>query len=88
VGRTARAETDTGTNLGFEARLWQTADDLRNNMDAAEYKYVILGRSSATRGMLFYRLLEQAVSTKPITYENFVAVSRPKRTKPVPPTSS
>ena len=30
-------------NLGFEAKLWLTADKLRNNMDAAEYKHVVLG---------------------------------------------
>ncbi len=30
-------------NQGFEAKLWQTADALRNNMDAAEYKHVVLG---------------------------------------------
>ncbi len=29
--------------LGFEQKLWQTADKLRNNMDAAEYKHVVLG---------------------------------------------
>src|SRR4030043_1431023 len=33
----------TAANLGFEAKLWQTADALRNNMDAAEYKHVVLG---------------------------------------------
>jgi type I restriction enzyme M protein len=30
-------------NIGFEAKLWVTADKLRNNMDAAEYKHVVLG---------------------------------------------
>lgn len=25
-----------GANLGFEEKLWQTADKLRNNMDAAD----------------------------------------------------
>ena len=30
-------------NIGFEAKLWLTADKLRNNMDAAEYKHVVLG---------------------------------------------
>src|SRR5687767_13369356 len=30
-------------NLGFEAKLWLTADKLRNNMDAGEYKHVVLG---------------------------------------------
>jgi type I restriction enzyme M protein len=29
--------------LGFEAKLWKAADKLRNNMDAAEYKHVVLG---------------------------------------------
>jgi type I restriction enzyme M protein len=43
VARTARAKNDTGANLGFEAKLWQAADALRNNMDAAEYKHVVLG---------------------------------------------
>ena len=33
----------TGANIGFEAKLWQAADKLRNNMDAAEYKHVVLG---------------------------------------------
>ena len=32
-----------GANLGFEKKLWQAADKLRNNMDAAEYKHIVLG---------------------------------------------
>src|SRR5450759_1641519 len=32
-----------GANLGFEASLWAAADALRSNMDAAEYKHVVLG---------------------------------------------
>lgn len=34
---------NNGANLGFEQKLWQAADKLRNNMDAAEYKHVVLG---------------------------------------------
>lgn len=30
-------------NLGFESELWKAADALRSNMDAAEYKHVVLG---------------------------------------------
>ena len=34
---------DSAANIGFEAKLWLAADKLRNNMDAAEYKHVVLG---------------------------------------------
>ncbi len=34
---------ETGATLGFEATLFQAADKLRNNLDAAEYKHVVLG---------------------------------------------
>ena len=37
------SENTSTANLGFEAKLWLTADKLRNNMDAAEYKHVVLG---------------------------------------------
>jgi len=30
-------------NLGFEQQIWAAADILRGNMDAAEYKHVVLG---------------------------------------------
>lgn len=33
----------TGSNLGFEERLWTAADKLRGTMDASEYKHVVLG---------------------------------------------
>ncbi len=32
-----------GAILGFENKLWEAADKLRSNMDAAEYKHVVLG---------------------------------------------
>ena len=32
-----------GGDLGFEDKLWKTADELRGSMDAAEYKHVVLG---------------------------------------------
>ena len=37
------AKGSNGANLGFEAKLWTAADKMRNNMDAAEYKHVVLG---------------------------------------------
>lgn len=36
-------QNNGGANLGFERELWQAADALRSNMDAAEYKHVVLG---------------------------------------------
>jgi len=36
-------KSKNGGDLGFESTLWQAADKLRNNMDAAEYKHVVLG---------------------------------------------
>ena len=39
---TKKSAKSTAT-IGFEAKLWLTADKLRNNMDAAEYKHVVLG---------------------------------------------
>lgn len=36
-------KSSNGANLGFEKQLWLAADKLRNNMDAAEYKHVVLG---------------------------------------------
>jgi type I restriction enzyme M protein len=33
----------TTANIGFEKKLWAAADKLRGSMDAADYKYVVLG---------------------------------------------
>ncbi|MGI6496751.1 MAG: type I restriction-modification system subunit M [Kiritimatiellia bacterium] len=37
------SKVTTSANLGFERDLWAAADALRSNMDAAEYKHVVLG---------------------------------------------
>ena len=37
-------KTDSFANIGIDAKLWLAADKLRNNMDAGEYKHVVLGR--------------------------------------------
>ncbi len=50
-------KNDTGANLGFEAKLWAAADALRNNMDAAEYKHVILG-------LIFLKYISDAFEAK------------------------
>ncbi len=33
----------SSATIRFEAKPWLTADKLRNKMDAAEYKHVVLG---------------------------------------------
>ena len=43
MAKTAPPKIDSSATIGFEAKLWLTADKLRNNMDAAEYKHVVLG---------------------------------------------
>jgi type I restriction enzyme M protein len=42
VAKKSKDNNGTAT-LGFEEKLWAAADALRNNMDAAEYKHVVLG---------------------------------------------
>ena len=37
------ATSSNGAVMGFEEKLWKAADKLRNNMDATEYKHVVLG---------------------------------------------
>ena len=51
------SKSETGANLGFEAKLWQMADGLRNNMDAAEYKHVVLG-------LIFLKYISDAFEAK------------------------
>ncbi|MBK6844312.1 MAG: SAM-dependent DNA methyltransferase [Gemmatimonadetes bacterium] len=54
---TRSKKTDTSANLGFEAKLWAAADALRNNMDAAEYKHVVLG-------LIFLKYISDAFEAK------------------------
>ena len=41
--KSSASSAQSSATIGFEATLWLTADKLRNNMDAAEYKHVVLG---------------------------------------------
>ena len=36
-------KTENTTSIGFEEKIWRAADKLRGNLDAAEYKGVVLG---------------------------------------------
>jgi hypothetical protein len=48
---------NSGATLGFETKLWEAADALRNNMDAAEYKHVVLG-------LVFLKYISDAFNEK------------------------
>ena len=39
----ARKQTDNTAEIGFEQQIWSAADKLRGNIDASEYKNVVLG---------------------------------------------
>jgi type I restriction enzyme M protein len=43
IGTSAGKNGKPSTSLGFESKLWAMADKLRSNMDAADYKHVVLG---------------------------------------------
>ncbi len=47
----------SAATIGFEAKLWAAADALRNNMDAAEYKHVVLG-------LIFLKYISDAFEAK------------------------
>ena len=46
-----------GDSIGFEDKLWKTADKLRGSMDPAEYKHVVLG-------LLFLKYISDAFEAK------------------------
>ena len=52
-----KTNTNTAANGSFEAKLWAAADALRNNMDAAEYKHVVLG-------LIFLKYISDAFEAK------------------------
>jgi hypothetical protein len=56
VARGKQAKS-SGPELGYEAQLWKMADALRNNMDAAEYKHVVLG-------LIFLKYISDAFEAK------------------------
>jgi transposase-like protein len=67
-----------GTHQGAVA-----ADHLQAYLD--EFVFRFNRRHSAFRGLLFRRLLEQAVHAAPVTYRSLVKIPLPKLTKPHAP---
>ncbi len=50
----------TNGDMGFEAKLWAAADKMRSNMDAAEYKHVVLG-------LIFLKYISDSFEEKHMT---------------------
>ena len=76
--RQARSGASPTTNGGFEAKLWQTADALRNNMDAAEYKHVVLG-------LIFLKYISDAFEAKHAELEAEIEADRAAGADPEDP---
>ncbi len=67
TGGTRMPDTPEPTaSLGFESKLWEAADLLRNNMDPAEYKHVVLG-------LLFLKYIEDAFEERRAALRSSVA---------------
>ncbi|MBU6427867.1 MAG: type I restriction-modification system subunit M [Cyanobacteria bacterium REEB65] len=58
----AQGGGQSAATLGFEATMWAAADKLRNNMDAAEYKHVVLG-------LIFLKYISDAFEEKRLALE-------------------
>jgi type I restriction enzyme M protein len=56
MGNSANSSANSAFD-GLEAQLWAAADALRNNMDAAEYKHVVLG-------LIFLKYISDAFEAK------------------------
>jgi type I restriction enzyme M protein len=56
-GRSTAKKQANDNGRALEAKLWEAADALRNNMDAAEYKHVVLG-------LIFLKYISDAFEAK------------------------
>jgi type I restriction enzyme M protein len=66
------AKQNGSSNIGFEDKLWQAADKLRGNMDASEYKHVVLG-------LIFLKYISDSFQTK---YNELLATQETEYTDP------
>ena len=79
----ARAKTnDNGASsaLGFEATLWSAAEKLKGNMDAGEYKHVVLG-------LIFLKYISDAFEEKHAALAKDKSQFGGTKSSPMPSTS-
>jgi hypothetical protein len=74
-------------HAGFGGRVGET-DQPRgcHRAPARPYTFRFNRRASRRRGLLFYRLLEQAAATGPVAYRDLIATPRPGSRRPTAPT--
>lgn len=70
----AKKSAKSTATIGFEAKLWQTVDKLRNNMDAAEYKRVGLG-------LIFPKYISHTFTARRATLVRGKATTQERRVK-------
>ena len=68
-GKAKALTKSNGAKLGFEAKMWAAADKLRSNLDAAEYKHVVLG-------LIFLKYISDAFEEHRVRLER--ATANPK----------
>lgn len=73
--------TNTNANIGFEKQIWDAACVLRGNMDASEYKSVVLG-------LIFLKYISDRFEAKYNALVEEATASRRTRTNTPPRTSS
>jgi len=52
-----------------------------------EFVFRFNRRTSRSRGMVFYRVLELAVTHAPVRYDDLIVTRRPRKTPPIPPST-
>jgi transposase-like protein len=62
-----------------------SVDDAHLDSYLNEFVFRFNRRRSRSRGMVFYRVLELAVTHQPVRYHNLIATHRPRQVPPTPP---
>ena len=60
-------------------------DDAHLSSYLNEFVFRFNRRRSRSRGMVFYRVLQLAVTHDPVRYQDLIASHRPREVPPVPP---
>jgi excisionase family DNA binding protein len=67
----SKAVATDSKDLGFEKELWEAADKLRGNIDASEYKHIVLG-------LLFLKYISDSYYQRRLSLEEWTSDSNNK----------